>query len=269
MNAENKSSEEKAITLADLWRVLLTALPLMIIVGVLIVGLGYAYRKVTYRPTYTSKGSFFVLRDLDGIEQKLSSEASLAIGLTPSFLDIVTSDYVYEHTAEKLNETGYQISGKQVKNSITVTIAEKSIVVPVRAAALKAEDAEELLAVFMETAMNRVNELFRMENEKTFVSYCDHPSAAYESSSFGMVRILLIGLLGMIVAYGIYLILDMVDDRIRTGEDLADVAGLTLLGIIPDALTSEQKYTYKYGRKYAKHYGRYGVSGTQKKKEGK
>ena len=269
MNAENKNTEEKAITLADLWRVLLTALPLMIIVGVLIVGLGYAYRKVTYRPTYTSKGSFFVLRDLDGIEQKLSSEASLAIGLTPSFLDIVTSDYVYEHTAEKLNETGYQISGKQVKNSITVTIAEKSIVVPVRAAASKTEDAEELLAVFMETAMNRVNELFRMENEKTFVSYCDHPSAAYESSSFGMVRILLIGLLGMIVVYGIYLILDMVDDRIRTGEDLADVAGLTLLGIIPDALTSEQKYTYKYGRKYAKHYGRYGVSGTQKKKEGK
>ena len=125
------------------------------------------------------------------------------------------------------------------------------------------------LTAFMETAMNRVNELFRMEGEKTFVSYCDHPSAAYESSSFGMVRILLIGLLGMIVVYGIYLILDMVDDRIRTGEDLADVAGLNLLGIIPDALTSEQKYTYKYGRKYAKHYGRYGVSGTQKKKEGK
>ena len=61
LNAENKNSEEKAITLADLWRVLLTALPLMLIVGVLIVGLGYAYRKVTYRPTYTSKGSFFVV----------------------------------------------------------------------------------------------------------------------------------------------------------------------------------------------------------------
>ncbi|MBP5427908.1 MAG: hypothetical protein J6Z04_01290 [Clostridia bacterium] len=265
MNTTNTNKEEKAITFSDLWRVLLTALPLMLIVGIIFVGVGYAYRKVTYHPQYTSKGSFFILRDLEGIEQKLSSEASLAIGLTPSFLDIVTSDYVYENTAKKLNETGYQISSRQVRASVSVTIAEKSIVVPVRAAAPNAEDAENLLAVFMETAMNRVNELFRMEDEKTFVSYCDHPSKAYESSSFGMIRILLIALLGMIVVYGVYLVLDLVDDRIRTGEDVADVAGLTLLGIVPDADTSERKYTYKYGRKYAKHYGRYGGTGSQKK----
>ncbi|MBR4769520.1 MAG: hypothetical protein IK090_01160, partial [Clostridia bacterium] len=59
----NQNSEEKAITLADLWRVFLTALPLMIIAAVLIVGIGYAYRKLTYHPKYTSDGQFLVMRD--------------------------------------------------------------------------------------------------------------------------------------------------------------------------------------------------------------
>ena len=54
----NQNGEEKAITLADLWRVFLTALPLMIIAAILIVGIGYAYRKLTYRPEYTSEGAF-------------------------------------------------------------------------------------------------------------------------------------------------------------------------------------------------------------------
>ena len=36
-------------------------------------------------------------------------------------------------------------------------------------------------------------------------------------------------------------------------------------GNVPDADTSERKYSYKYGRKYAKHYGRYGGTGSQKK----
>ena len=59
--------------------------------------------------------------------------------------------------------------------------------------------------------------------------------------------------------------LDLVDDRIRTGEDVTEIAGLTLLGIIPDAGSSERKYAYKYGKKYTKFYGRYGSSDGEKK----
>ena len=91
------------------------------------------------------------------------------------------------------------------------------------------------------------------------------PRDAVVSSSFGTMRILLAGVLGAIVVYAVYLILDIFDDRIRTGEDITDVAGLTLLGIVPDAYSSERKYAYKYGKKYAKHYGRYSAIAAQKK----
>lgn len=268
LSTTNTNKEERAITFSDLWRIFLTALPLMIIVGILIVGVGYAYRKVTYRPEYTSEGSFLVMRDRTqtGEGDKLSTggETQLALLLLQTCYDVVTSYDVYDQTAARLNAEGYAgESAKKIASAVRVTVNEKSIIIFIRATATDKDAAKRTLEVFMETAKEKVDTL--MNNGNDFVSYCDRPRDAVVSSSFGMLRILLIALLGMIVVYGVYLILDLVDDRIRTGEDIADVAGLTLLGIIPDADTTERKYTYKYGRKYAKHYGRYGASGTQKK----
>ena len=266
LNAENKNTEEKAITLADLWRVLLTALPLMVIVGVLIVGIGYAYRKVTYRPQYTSDGAFLVMRDHKQTGENLNtgSEAQLAKILLQTCFDLVQRPDVCDRTADKLAEAGETYASGKIGSAVKVKINEDSLIMEAYATAPTPEAAQKILDAFMHAADEYVDEY--LEGMMAISSPARIPNAP--STSFGMLRILLIGALGMIVVYGIYLILDMIDDRIRTGEDVADVAGLTLLGVIPDALNSEQKYTYKYGRKYAKHYGRYGVSGTQKKKEG-
>ena len=265
MNTTNANKEEKAITVADLWRVFLTALPLMIIAAVLIVGIGYAYRKVTYHPEYTSKGSFLVMRDRTqtGENDKLSAggETQLALLLLQTCYDVVVSDGVREQTAQKLQAEGQNVNSRLLKASIKVSTNEQSLIMTIRATSTDKAVAKRILEVFMETAKDKVDTLINNGNE--FVSYCDDPSDATLSSSFGTFKIVLIGILGALAVYGVYLILDILDDRIRTGEDISDVAGLTLLGIIPDANTSERKYSYKYGRKYATPYS--GASDTQKK----
>ena len=267
-NAANNKSEERVITVADLWRVFLTALPLMIIVAIIIVGIGYAYKKATYRPQYTSEGSFLVMRDRleTGENLNTSQEASFALGMIPSCYEVMTSYTVFELAAQKLNENGGSYTVAQVRSAISVSTNEKSIIMTVRATAYEKVAAKTILTAYMQAAKAKADELMNKGND--FLSYLDQPRSAVRSSSFGTIRILFLGVLGAIAVYSVYLILDILDDRIRTGEDLVDVAGMTLLGIIPDAYTSERKYSYKYGRKYAKHYGRYGISHTQKKKEG-
>ncbi len=263
MNTTNANKEEKAITVADLWRVFLTALPLMIIAAVLIVGIGYAYRKMTYHPQYTSKGSFLVLRDRTQTGENLNtgSETQLALLLLETCHQVVESDGVREQTAEKLKEEGRNVTAGSLKAALKVTTTEQSLIMTIRATSADKTLAKRILEVFMETAKDKVDILITNGNE--FMSYCDEPSDAVLSSSFGMFKIVLIGILGAFAVYGVYLIIDILDDRIRTGEDISDVAGLTLLGIIPDANSSERKYSYKYGRRYGKQYG--GASGAEKK----
>lgn len=266
---ESKSNAERTITLSDLWRVFLSALPLMVIAAILIVGVGYSYRKLTYRPQYTSKGSFIVLRDRTQTREMTSSqEASYALGMIPSCYEIMTSDTVFDLTAEKLDG---KYSARKIKSAVSVSTAEKSLIVTVRATSTDKDVAKVILETFMQTAKERVDQLTSVTDVNSengtyeIARYCDMPRDAVVSSSFGTMRILLAGVLGAIVVYAVYLILDIFDDRIRTGEDITDVAGLTLLGIVPDAYSSERKYAYKYGKKYAKHYGRYSAIAAQKK----
>lgn len=266
MNKEKTNNEERAITLADLWRVFLTALPLMIIAAILVVGVGYAYRKLTYRQQYRSEGSFLVMRG-ENTEGALNAggEAQLALLLRQSCYDVVTSYDVYYNTAVELNENGGTYSVGQIISAISVSINDNSLIMTIRATSTNRENAKAILTAFMQTAKEKADDLMNKGND--FVTYCDQPRDAVKTGGFGMLRILLIGVFAAIVVYAVYMILDLFDDRIRSGDDITDQTGLTLLGIIPDAMSVERKYAYKYGRKYAKHYGRYGVAGTQKKKK--
>ena len=134
----------------------------------------------------------------------------------------------------------------------------------IRATASSPEEAQRILSAFMTNAEEKVDD--SMKNDMlSVITGASLPTSP--STSFGLMKLLLFGILGAIIVYGVYLALDILDDRIRTGEDITDVAGLTLLGIVPDAGSTERKYSYKYGKKYGKQYGRYAAE--SKNKEGK
>lgn len=64
-------------------------------------------------------------------------------------------------------------------------------------------------------------------------------------------------LLAVVVVYGIFVLTYVLDDKIKTPDDVEKYLGLTVLGLIPN-ISGESGSKYgKYG-KYAK-YGRYGT----------
>ena len=267
MNTTNTNNNEKSITIADLWRVFTVALPLMIIVGVLICGIGFVFHKLTYTPQYTSQGTFLVMRDREQTGENLSTggEVQLALMTMESCYEIVTDPDVSVNTAAVLSlDGGTQYTGSQLRKKITVSYKTSSLIMTIRATASSPEEAQRILSAFMETAEEKVDDTMKSDM-LSVITGATLPTTP--SSSFGLMKLLLFGILGAAVVYGVYLALDILDDRIRTGEDITDVAGLTLLGIVPDATSTERKYSYKYGKKYGKQYGRYAAE--SKNKEGK
>ena len=261
------NNNEKSITIADLWRVFTVALPLMIIVGVLICGIGFVFRKLTYTPQYTSQGTFLVMRDREqtGENMNTGSEVQLALLMMETCYEMVTNQNVSVEVAADLElDGGVKYSAKQIKEAVSVSTKSSSLLMKLTATASSPEEAQRILGVYMTHAEEKVEDRFKTD----MVTVSDPASLpTTPSSSFGLMKLLLFGILGAIIVYGVYLALDILDDRIRTGEDITDVAGLTLLGIVPDAGSTERKYSYKYGKKYGKQYGRYAAE--SKNKEGK
>ena len=266
LNTTN-TNNEKSITIADLWRVFTVALPLMVIVAVLICGIGYAFRKLTYTPAYTSQGTFLVMRDREQTGENINTggEVQLALMMMETCYEMVTNQNVSVEVAAALElDGGVKYTAKQIRKAVNVSTKSSSLLMKLTATASSPAEAQRILNAYMAYAEEKVDDRFRTD-------LCNVSDPAnlptVPSSSFGTMRILLFGFLGAVLVYGVYLAIDLLDDRIRTGEDITDVAGLTLLGIVPDAGSTERKYSYKYGKKYGKEYGRYAAD--TKKKEGK
>lgn len=59
---------------------------------------------------------------------------------------------------------------------------------------------------------------------------------AEEPSTPNTKRNILLGLLaGSILATGLVLVMEILDDRVKRPQDIEEVMGLTLLGVVPDS----------------------------------
>ena len=71
----------------------------------------------------------------------------------------------------------------------------------------------------------------------------------------GMMSYLLVGVITAVLIYAVFLVRYLLDDSLRTNEDIEHYLGLSVLGEIPDAReTSKNKYGYYRGYGYG--YGR-------------
>ena len=77
------------------------------------------------------------------------------------------------------------------------------------------------------------------------------------SNVTGLTTYLLVGVIVAVLCYSIFLIAFLLDDRIRTEEDIQKYLGLSILGDIPNMKQADKKSygygSYGYG---SHHYGR-------------
>lgn len=79
-----------------------------------------------------------------------------------------------------------------------------------------------------------------------------------------MTTYMLVGMIAAVLVYSIYLIIYLLDDRIRTEEDIERYLGLSVLGDIPNA---DDKKSHQYG--YYKAYGSHEQKKNRKKRRAK
>jgi len=246
----NQEEQEIEIDLREIAGLLLSRLWILILAGVLTGVLAGTLTKSFYVPTYTSTAKLYIVGST-GID--LSNLSSFQIGsqLTSDYIEFIKSRPLLEQVIDDLNlEMNYDqmLSLIQVQNPDNTRILRLSVTMEDR------KLAKEIVNKVAEVGQKKIAEITKMEEPSIF----EHGVNGILAESPHFLRNTALGFMaGMVIAAFVIILLHVMDDTIKTSEDLERYLGLNTLGTIPLA---EEHSKSKKGRKKSKK----GSSSTRK-----
>lgn len=180
------------------------------------------------QPTYTSTTRIYVVNQATD-NKNLSAEALQAgTFLTKDYKEIITSNDVLSEVIkdEKLN-----LSETELSKMVSVNIPTDTRLISISVKAKTGQDAQVLANKVREVASKKIKNVTKVE-DVTILGEAKLPSSP--SSPNIKLNVLLGAVLGGFLAVVGVLVREILDDRVRRPEDVEDVLGMTLLGIIPD-----------------------------------
>lgn len=270
----NENNKQQVITFRDIWELFLQRLVIILLVTAVTVASFYVYNTATYRPMYQSTATLYIAGD-DSFEGNSSADAyntyTLALKVVNDCDYLLSSRSVLDQVISEMKlNTSYGLLQSRIStnNPANTRILEVTVQIENPKVAKKVVDR---LCEIGETKINEVmgaNYVRLYEYGTLNTIPCNGtPKSAY----------MIVGAAAMILTFGLCLLIYLLDDRIKSTENIEQVLGLTVLGDIPDnnAITQKGRYGYYRGRGYGPYkkryyaaYGTYGNSQKSNKKKG-
>ena len=175
------------------------------------------------QPTYTS-----TTRQATDNNNLSAQDLQAGAFLVKDYKEIITSNDVLSEVIkdEKLNMTEAELA-----KMISVDIPTDTRLISISVKAKTGQDAQVLANKVREVASKKIKNVTKVEDVTT-LGEAKLPESP--SSPNIKLNVLLGAVLGAFLAVVGVLVREILDDRVRRPEDVEDVLGMTLLGIIPD-----------------------------------
>lgn len=248
--------EEREI---DLWRfveVFLKRIWLIALAVVIFAMCGFAYTKLFVTPVYRSQFKAYITNRTVELETETTNKTNTgdlnaSIGLMYLYNEIIRSRSVLTAAA---NDVGLNYGYGTLKNMVTTVMPEKASMIEVTVSASDPEIAKELA----EAIAHRTEERGKEIEERSTMEVLDTPvvpSTPYAPSATR--NALVAAVVGGVLSYALFLIIDLVNDRVKDSEDLENRYDVVVVGRIPDMATTSREYRYKYKYSYRRYsYGK-------------
>ena len=210
---EQMKSDEMEIDLVELFHTLVKkawVILICLLVGVIIAG---GYTKLFITPQYQASSTIYVLGNA-GQSSNVSVSLSLSKQLTVDFTILSKSRPVMEKVIDKL---GLDYSVEQLANMMTVENPTDSSILKVTVTNPDAQLAADISNAMSDAIAERISEVMLTDKPST-VEEAVKPS--YPVSPNVKRNILLGGILGAGLAAGVFVVLFLMDDTIKTEEDV-------------------------------------------------
>ena len=223
------------ISLRDLWRIFVRCWWVMLAAAVVLAGATYIVLRVTHRDVYTAHAGIWVMREKTAAATQ-TSDVSIANNIIYDVVRVTGTTDVLDAVREV---TGTDKTNAQLRSMLKVATentkeTEMSHVVDLQVTAATPEEARMIVEAVMNKTCEKINvDLFDGETYTKPFDKVVEPTAP--SNPISKTRVLLVGLIGAVLVYGVYFVLHILDDKINDADDVAKRLNISVLGEIPNA----------------------------------
>ena len=225
MNQENQMIEIDVLSLLKtIWKrkflIILTAL----LTGILALG----YSVFIAKPAYKSTTRIYVVNRQQGENPTLTNQ-DLQAGsyLVKDYKEIILSQDVLASVISELKLSG---SPSDLASKVTVTVPTDTRIVSITVTHADPAEASRIANTLREVAAEKIIAVTKV-SDVTTLEEAETP----KTPSPNIRRNTIIGVLaGGILMVIVVVIVEILDDRVKKPEDIEEVLGMTLLGVVPD-----------------------------------
>lgn len=209
--------------LKKLWMKKILILFMAIFVGVLTL----LVSAFLIKPSYTSSTRIYVINQQNS-DNLTALDLQAGGYLVNDYKEIITSRDVMKDVIANNNVT---LTPEQLSKMITVTIPADTRVISISVTNHDPQQAKTLANSVREVASEKIKSVTKVQD----VTPLENAELPTSPSSPNIKRNTLIGvLIGGLMTIVVIILKEVLDDRVKRPEDVEEVLGMTLLGIVPN-----------------------------------
>ncbi len=200
---------------------------LIIITALLGAGIAFVYSSFLVTPQFDSTTRIYVVsQNVEAGAGLTNQELQAGTYLVKDYKEIILSQDVLTQVATELN------LNENLKEKVSVSIPVDTRIVSISVRDADPNEAARIANSLRTFAAQKIVEVTKVSDVTTL----EEAVPAEEPTTPNTKRNILLGLLaGGILATGIILAMEVLDDRVKRPQDVEEVMGLTLLGVVPDS----------------------------------
>lgn len=234
METNQLQNDEVEIDLKEIFFVLLHKFWIIVLAMVVCAGVAGIFTKTMITPQFKSSSMLYILTQSTSI----TSLADIQMGsqLTKDYSILVQSRPVLEEVIKNLK---LDIKYEQMVKKIEIANPADTRIITITVTDPDPKMAKTITDEIAEVASDRIADIMKQEDKPSIVE--KGHIAETKSSPSTVKNCAIAGLLGAVVAAFIIILIFMMDDTIKTADDIEKYLGITTLGTIPTGDKSKKQ----------------------------
>lgn len=244
MDTLQRENEQNGMDLRQIIRFFLARFWIILFAGVFAGMIGLIYTKMTTTPTYTSSTTLYIM-EKDQNSGDTSTGAALQLGavLASDYAQLIKDRTVAESV---ISELGLSMSAETLMSRISVNVPNSGRIITISATDTDPYMASKIVTTVRDKAAQHIKEVMNSEA----VNVAEEANIPQGQTLYNYKRNGIIGfIIGIGIAVGIMMMQFMMNDTIKSADDVERYLGISVLGSIPVIQSgSKSKKGKKYGR---------------------
>lgn len=251
------------IKLKDVWSLFTRRWIIIVLAGAIAAGGLFAYDRASYKPSYSSTATLYIKQLNEGTTSAgdAYNEFSLALRLVKDCTYLLKSRTVLQTV---IDELGLKMSYSALYSRVSTSNPSSTRILEVTVTGDDPAMTKAIVDKICDIGPAKIQEAMGISQVNLY-EYGTDPVLSRDS--YNLLIYGVIGAAASLLVFGIFLLAFILDDRIRSDEDVERYLGLSILVEIPD-LNNISKDRYGYYRGYGESRRRPPRSHNAPKKEG-